>query len=302
MLWARRYDAFISYSHKDNDVVKPLVELLSVNEHRVFWDQHLKAGDRWDQVIRSAVKQSSVFVLFWCCDTRGSQYVAEEIALALRLKKKIVPVKLCSAAMPPPLGEWQWIDLGQRVQHLCTNVDHQLCSTLESSVQLQARSVSWNRAVWLSFATAVLLLISISSMMLLHKSAVPKTGSILSPLQSVLVERISRIPRGAVRLPNGYAVVNAPEGAKDGSIMVLDKLGEVVARYTIPLGPPPLVLPEPHEVALPWWYTNRAILILGSFFAATIALFTWMIMSRRRRASYTLNMTMDYLRPLAHDN
>jgi hypothetical protein len=302
MLWTRRYDAFISYSHKDNDVVRPLVELLSVNEHRVFWDQHLKAGDRWDQVIRSAVKQSSVFVLFWCCDTRGSQYVAEEIALAVRLKKKIVPVKLCAAVMPPPLGEWQWIDLGQRVQHQCADVDHQIYSTLESSVQPQARSVSWNRAVWLSFATALFLLIFVSSMWLTYRSAVPKAESILSPLQSVLRERFSRIPRGAVRLPNGYAVVNPPEGAKNGSIIVLDKLGEVIARYTIPLGPPPLILPEPHEVAIPWWYTNRVILYGGSLFAVAIALFTWMIMSRRKRASDTLSITMDYLRPLAHDN
>src|SRR6202171_909853 len=219
MLWARGYDAFISYSHKDNDVVRPLVELLSVNERRVFWDQHLQAGDHWDQLIRSAVKQSGVFVLFWCCDTCGSQYVAEEITLALRLKKKIVPVKLCPAVMPPPLGEWQWIDFRQRVHHLCVDLDQQLAyNTLVSSVQPQARSFSWKRAGWLSFATALLLLIFILSMMLHRRSPAPVLFARLP-----LAMRLSPIPRGAVRLTNGYAVVNAPEGGKEGSIIVLDK-------------------------------------------------------------------------------
>jgi hypothetical protein len=298
MLWTRRYDAFISYSHRDNDVVKPLVELLSVNEHRVFWDEHLKAGDRWDQVIRSAVKQSSVFVLFWCCDTRGSQYVAEEIALALRLKKRIVPVKLCAAVMPPPLGEWQWIDLRQRVQHVCVDVDHQLAdNAFVSSSQPQARSVSRKLAVWLSCATALLLLIFMYSMMLKRKFAV----SVATLLPSQGQTRFSRIPSGAVRLTNGYAVVNPPEGGKDGSIVELDKDGDVIASHAIPLGPR-LVPPEAHEVAIPWWYANRAILFSASLFAISIALFTWTITTRRRRASHALSITMDYLRPLAHGN
>jgi TIR domain-containing protein len=124
MWWFRRYDAFISYSHKDTAVVKPLIDLLSVNQQRVFWDGDLKPGDRWAQTIDSAVKRSNIFVLFWCCDTSQSKEVAREIASALRLKKKIVPVKLCSAPVPHPIGEWQWIDLRSNIHHACIALDH----------------------------------------------------------------------------------------------------------------------------------------------------------------------------------
>lgn len=124
MFWHRGYDAFVSYSHRDEAAVKPMVEMLRLNERKVFWDHDLAAGDRWDEVIRASVKHSSVFVLFWCCDTHASRYVATEVEEAVRRKKKIVPVKLCPAALPPPLDGWQWIDLQARFRHECTAVDH----------------------------------------------------------------------------------------------------------------------------------------------------------------------------------
>jgi TIR domain-containing protein len=124
MWWFQRYDAFISYSHRDSGVVKPLIDLLSVNQQRVFWDGDLKPGDRWEKVIDNAVKRSGIFVLFWCCDTSQSKEVAREIASALRLKKKIVPVKLCSAPVPHPIGEWQWIDLRSKIHHNCLALVH----------------------------------------------------------------------------------------------------------------------------------------------------------------------------------
>jgi len=155
----------------------------------------------------------------------------------------------------------------------------------------------------------------IAGIMLPHK---PKSGASFAAHDAQAVEtHFSRIPRGAVRLKDGYAVVNSPEfregiifsngqpitiqSGEDGSIILLDEHGEVMARYAIPWGPPPFAL-EFQEAAIPWWYANRAILFAGILFAAAIALFTWMIVSRRRRAEHTLGITMDYLRPLAQGN
>jgi hypothetical protein len=37
--------------------VKPIVEMLSLNDRNAFWDRKLEAGDRWDEVIQSCVER-----------------------------------------------------------------------------------------------------------------------------------------------------------------------------------------------------------------------------------------------------
>jgi TIR domain len=162
MFWGKRYDAFISYSHKDAEVVKPLVELLSLNDRRVFWDQELAPGDQWNQVIRSSVRRSRIFVLFWCCDTGQSDYTAEEIAVALRLKKKIVPVKLCPAVMPQPLAQWQWIDLQKRVEHRCADLDHQIAHVRKAETPVTSRRFPSRK---LAFASLACLVFTVAAML-----------------------------------------------------------------------------------------------------------------------------------------
>ena len=180
MFWGKRYDAFISYSHKDAEVVKPLVELLSLNDRRVFWDQELAPGDQWNQVIRSSVKRSSIFVLFWCCDTGQSDYTAEEIAVAVRFKKKIVPAKLCHAAMPWPLSIWQWIDL-QGVEHHCADLDHQTVR-LRSAEAIVSHHGFTPMKIALACAAACLVLIAaaLGFLTLMHKGGkAPPTLALL---------------------------------------------------------------------------------------------------------------------------
>lgn len=163
MWWFRRYDAFISYSHKDTAVVRPLIDLLSVNQQRVFWDGDLKPGDRWAEAIDAAVKRSNIFVLFWCCDTSQSKEVAREIASAVRLKKKIVPVKLCSAPVPHPIGEWQWIDLRANVRHTCLALDHAEPLPVPSSIFQPAPgppAPSKSRLLWPAVASLVVLFVA----------------------------------------------------------------------------------------------------------------------------------------------
>jgi hypothetical protein len=257
--WSRHYDAFISYSHKDNDVVKPLVELLSINEHKVFWDQDLKAGDRWDTAIRSSIKQSGIFVLFWCCDTSGSGYIAEEVALALRLKKKIIPVKLCAAAMPPSLSAWQWIDLRQRMQHVCADVDHQLNGTAEPEVcGAPARPTSKR---WLVPVTAIAMMFLVSGLFLELR-----TGS---------------APRSALPAPSTTAEPGGPPPPRQQPI-VRPKSQEPPDVRSYPPAPgsaPPLAI-------------AAGVLVLA------IAGFLLVTMIRRRRTSHTLRITMDYLHRL----
>ena len=186
----------------------------------------------------------------------------------------------------------------ERVQHHCADVDHKVAYYAPVPAQSPPRSFSFNRLVVLSSLFAFLLLLFISSTMLLRKSAVPQESPILSPTQ--VPDGISPIPREAVRLMNGYAIIYPPDRREDGSMIVLDKDGSVIARHRIPASPPAVALPELHEVPIPWWYSNRWVLFSGGIFLAAIALLTWMMISRRKRADHTLSITMGYLGPLAH--
>ena len=261
-----------------------MVEMLSLNDRKVFWDRKLEAGDRWDEVIQSSVERSNIFVLFWCCDTHASDYTLKEVALALRLKKKIVPVKLCPAAMPQPLNDWQWIDLQTRVQHECGVVDHAVPGKPfpEGTPTRSGGKKKWVLASAVACLVSVIAVLTQRSMMI---SSVPNYQSVEMPSVAATVD-VDRpqIPRSAIRIREGYVVIQPPEGSP-GTIRQLDKRGRFVASYTIPLLPPVPPLPELRETPLPFWYVHRAPLlwITGSIVLA--ALLIRGIFKRRARTT-----------------
>ena len=318
MFWRDRYDAFVSYSHKDEALVKPMVEMLSLNERKVFWDRKLEAGDRWNDVIGSSVKRSSIFVLFWCCDTHASEYTGKEIALALRLKKKIVPVKLCPATMPEPLREWQWIDLQERVQHDCGMSDHSLSNT-PLLVETPPRSATTYNFVT-AMAACIVCFLAVSYLLTRRGSQIepplpptkiptdvtpppPKPTKPTGPIR--LPETVNvppRIPGGAIRLPGGYAVIIPPSNLEAGRIRKFDERGYPIASYGIPSTPSVPVWPPLREEPLPSWYVNRhAILWLSSSTIGT-ALMLHRILKRRRRTEETITLAIRYFRNLEVDS
>ena len=113
---------FLSYSRKDQDLVGRIRKLLSLSGRRVFWDVvSIVPGQVWAQEIETALQNSDLVVLLWCCDTARSKWVKREIRLARRSAKTKVPVLLCS--FPPPLSvrRLQWIDLSEFVKHTCSS-------------------------------------------------------------------------------------------------------------------------------------------------------------------------------------
>lgn len=118
----RKIRVFVSYSRHDEALVRPLAGLLgAAAPDAVFLDvTSLKPGDLWDKQIMNAVKEASVFVICWCCESDRSTFIAKEISAALAEgDKKLVPVLFCSTPLPPSLADRQWIDLRGQVTHVC---------------------------------------------------------------------------------------------------------------------------------------------------------------------------------------
>jgi hypothetical protein len=131
----KKCKVFVSYSRHDEALVKPLAGLLGAAvEDSIFLDvDSLKAGDHWSAEIEKAVRDSSVFFVCWCCESKKSTFVADEIRKALETGgKRLVPVLFCGTPLPTSLASRQWVDLRGRVVHSC---DHILPAESEDAAQ-----------------------------------------------------------------------------------------------------------------------------------------------------------------------
>jgi hypothetical protein len=114
------YDAFVSYSRADKELVRAIVNLLQVGRRRVFWDANeIMPGDRWAERIADAIHNSSTVVILWCCHSARSTFVIDEVNQAMEAFNSLVPVLLCSFPVSPPMADYQWIDCRELVRHTC---------------------------------------------------------------------------------------------------------------------------------------------------------------------------------------
>lgn len=115
-----RYDAFVSYSRADEELVKAVVAMLRVGGRRIFLDAtEIAPGERWPQRIADAVTNSSVVVILWCCHAGRSMFVRDEVTQAVAASRALVPVLLCPFPLTSTIADYQWIDCQKIVVHVC---------------------------------------------------------------------------------------------------------------------------------------------------------------------------------------
>ena len=112
-----KYDAFVSYSHRDGDwVVRILVPSLRKAGIRIFSDLELLPGEEWSRALDDGFAQSRNIVLVMSPDYFVSDYAQLEVERALRLlddatsKRRVIPLLLRSVDLPPILSRLQYID------------------------------------------------------------------------------------------------------------------------------------------------------------------------------------------------
>jgi formylglycine-generating enzyme required for sulfatase activity len=86
-------DIFLSYSQKDEDRVRPIVQQLESLGWSVFWDRNIPPGKTWDEYIEMHLDAARCVVVVWSKDSVRSHWVKTE-AEEGRRKDILVPLKI----------------------------------------------------------------------------------------------------------------------------------------------------------------------------------------------------------------
>ena len=112
-----RGTVFLSYSRRDKHAVQPLVDALTSLGRKVWVDwADVPPTAQWNAEIEDAIAKSDAVIFAITPDFAASAECRQEIALADRLSKKLVPVLLRATPvgdLPAPLRAIQWIDLAE---------------------------------------------------------------------------------------------------------------------------------------------------------------------------------------------
>jgi adenylate cyclase len=77
-------DVFISYGHDDRATARRVADALEAEGLSVWWDDSLRSGDAYDQVIEQALRDARAVVVLWSKTSVDSRWVRAEATLADR--------------------------------------------------------------------------------------------------------------------------------------------------------------------------------------------------------------------------
>ena len=102
---------FISYAHKDSDLVLPAIRQLQAQGVSLWYDSGIEAGSEWPEFVAEKVLRCEKFVLFISKAYLQSQNCKRELNFAISRKKEILSVFLedveLSPGMEMQLGTYQ---------------------------------------------------------------------------------------------------------------------------------------------------------------------------------------------------
>ena len=114
-------DVFVSYSKRDADFVRPLVDALEARGVRAWYDGgEIRVGENFMRRIEDALEQSRYFLLVISPDYLSGQWTPFELGVALSAastkEARVIPVlvrKSDLSALPRPLRRHQFLDATQ---------------------------------------------------------------------------------------------------------------------------------------------------------------------------------------------
>src|SRR4028119_1699703 len=106
-----RLRAFLSYSRRDQHLVKPIVSFMRATNDVVFHDvDSIEAGKKWGPQLEKALGDSEMVVVCWCRHSARSKWVEKEYKKAIDSGKTVLPLLIDGTPLPDRLSEYQAID------------------------------------------------------------------------------------------------------------------------------------------------------------------------------------------------
>lgn len=110
-----RVKFFISYAREDSRAAEELKSYLYLLRHVSVWtESQISPGERWDQVIQSALQDADVVLVLLSAEALESEWIHKETRLALKKDKRVVPILIKASA-------WEDVPLFNRLAALPSN-------------------------------------------------------------------------------------------------------------------------------------------------------------------------------------
>lgn len=107
---------FVSYSHRDAGVVRPLIEMNEDLKSAAWVDYiHTPPGSDWSQAHAEAISKCYRLISLWSHNAAFSREVEREWRWALKCQTKIVPVLLDDTPLPSELASIHAVSLREYI-------------------------------------------------------------------------------------------------------------------------------------------------------------------------------------------
>ncbi len=105
-----KYDVFLSYGRRDQDIAQRVLEGLKAEGLSVFWDHEIVPGEKWQHHIGAALEASASVVVLWSPASVSSEFVLDEANVGHK-RGVLVPVMIEQTRPPLGFGQLHTIDL-----------------------------------------------------------------------------------------------------------------------------------------------------------------------------------------------
>ena len=104
------HDLFISYGRADEPLARQFAVTLEQEGFAVWWDETLRSGDTYDEVIEAALRQAPAVVVLWSATSVQSRWVRSEATIGDR-NGALVPAMIAQCERPIMFELTQTADL-----------------------------------------------------------------------------------------------------------------------------------------------------------------------------------------------